>query len=273
MKNWKTACLLALVFLPLLSGADDSLLEGMQSIRDVQHFRLDSGIVERPYHLLIKLPPDAGECPSCRYPTVFLLDGGAIFPSLAGYASYLWYEKSLPPFILVGISYGGDTHEEGNYRSTDYTAPSQEREYWGGADAFQRVISEEIMPHVEGLYPVDSERRIIFGQSLAGQFVLFTALSRPELFYGHISSNPALHRNLDYFLQSRGAQGHTRLFVAVGSNDSPAFKPFSEQWLVHWTDNDQAPFELESRILQGYGHFSILPESFRQGLIWLIGEA
>ncbi|HKJ18983.1 MAG TPA: alpha/beta hydrolase-fold protein [Xanthomonadales bacterium] len=272
MSYLKLACLyFCLVFSTLLE-ADDLVLESMQSIRDVQHHKLDSEILERPFHLLIKLPPGATDCSECRFPTVFLLDGGATFSTLAGYSNYLWHEEAVSEFILVGISYGGETFEEGNYRSTDYTAPSEEREYWGGAENFQRVLAEEILPVVSAKYPVDPAHRIIFGQSLGGQFILYTAMTQPGLFYGHISSNPALHRNLDFFLQDRDGEGSTKLFVAVGSNDSPRFKPYSEQWIAHWQAKPDAPFELNAHELPGYGHFSILPESFRLGLMWLLDK-
>jgi len=33
---------------------------------------------------------------------------------------------------------------------------------------------------------------------------LFNALTKPDRFFGHIASDPALHRNLDYFLQWHG---------------------------------------------------------------------
>lgn len=254
------------------ADTNDSTLQAMQSIRDVQSVRLESQILGRPFYLLIKEPAAARECESCTYPTVLLLDGGATFPVLAGYLNYLRFEEAVPDVLLIGISYAGDSFEEGNYRSTDYTAPSVERDYWGGAGNFQRVLEEEILPLVEERYAVDKEQRIIFGQSLGGQFVLYTALTRPDLFAGHISSNPALHRNLDFFLENRDVTGETRLFVAVGSNDSPRFKPFSSQWIEHWTSIERKPFELEAREVPGYGHFSLLPESFRQGLIWVLGE-
>ena len=65
-------------------------------------------------------------------------------------------------------------------------------------------LFEELIPLIESAYPSDDQQRIIFGQSLGGQFVLYTALTDPALFHGHIASNPALHRNLDFFLHWQG---------------------------------------------------------------------
>ena len=165
----------------------DPVLQAMQSIRDVQHVRLDSEILGRPFHLLIKVPDGAKDCVECSYPTVFLLDGGAIFPTLAGYLNYLRHEAAVPEVILVGISYAGDTFEEGNYRSTDYTAPSDERDFWGGAGNFQRVLENEIFPLMSKDFPVDNDRKIIFGQSLGGQC---------RSFHGHDPARALLRTHL-----------------------------------------------------------------------------
>ena len=252
------------------AGEEEPTLKAMTAIRDVEHIRLDSKILGRPFHLLVREPQGASECDACTYPTVFLLDGGGTFPALAGYLQYLEFEEAVPDVMLVGISYAGNTVDEGNRRGTDFTAPSEEREHYGGAGAFQQVLEEEIFPLIAANHPMDEDRRLIFGQSLGGQFVLYTAMTKPALFYGHIASNPALHRNLDFFLEDKRIEGHTRVFVGVASDDSPRFKPFSEKWISHWKSAQHPNFELEARVLDGYAHFSILPESFRQGVIWLL---
>ncbi len=130
--------------------------------------------------------------------------------------------------ILVGISYGSSDFESGNYRSTDFTAPSEEREFWGGAKEFQAFLETELLPQIESDYRARADRRIVFGQSLGGQFVLFSALTRPDLFWGHIASNPALHRNLPFFLQNHAAAGDAaptaRVFFASGTLDDPSFR-------------------------------------------------
>ena len=106
--------------------------------------------------------------------------------------------------MRVPMISGSDTFEGGNFRSTDYTAPSEERDYWGGAEKCQLFLSSELLPRIENDYRSDSSQRVIFGQSIGGQFVLYTALTESNLFWGHIASNPALHRNLPFFLQQHG---------------------------------------------------------------------
>lgn len=226
----------------------------------------------RTYGLHVRLPDEYAE--SRRYPTVYLLDGGITFPMLAAYYRYLSLAEDLPPIILVGISYPGNTFETGNYRSTDFTAPSDERTYYGGAFPFLDSFEDEIFPFIEANYRSDPNRRIIFGQSLGGQFSVFAAQTRPELFWGHIASNPALHRNLEFFTTEYTAltdkQTRPKIFVSLAENDDPRFKKPAQEWVSYWRVQSKIPFEMEIRSQPDHNHFSAAPAAFRQGLMWLL---
>ena len=245
----------------------------MQGLGNTEYQRIDSEIIGRPYHILVMLPDAYEESLEARFPTIYVLDGGALFPLLTAYYRYLNFGQEIPDAIIVGISYGSDTYENGNYRSTDYTAKSTERDYWGGAGKFQRFLSEELFPSIEARYRSRDDRRVIFGQSLGGQFVLYTALTRPDLFWGHISSNPALHRNLPFFLQLHSeaavAGEPSRLFVGSATMDDPRFREPALKWIDYWSGNDRKPWHLKTMDLLGHTHMSAAPASFRQGMIWL----
>jgi predicted alpha/beta superfamily hydrolase len=247
----------------------------LQSLGDVNYYELNAENLDRSFHVFIDLPLNYSESTE-TYPTVYLLDGGTTFPLLAAYHHYLRFEANMPAVILVGISYGADTFEEGNLRSTDYTVASAERDYWGGASAFQSVLRDELLPYIEKNYRSDSSRRVIFGQSLGGQFVLFNALTEPQLFFGHIASNPALHRNLDFFLQWQGEDkmpvNASRVFVSSGEFDDQRFREPAMKWAAHWQAISPKPWLLEVRTLTGQTHMSAAPEAFRQGLDWLFSE-
>jgi predicted alpha/beta superfamily hydrolase len=247
----------------------------LQSLGDVNYYELNSEKLDRSFHVFIDLPLNYSESAE-TYPTIYLLDGGNTFPLMAAYHHYLRFEANMPAVILVGISYAADTFEEGNFRSTDYTAPSEERTFWGGAAVFQSVLRDELLPFIEQSYRSDSSHRVIFGQSLAGQFVLFNALTEPELFFGHIASNPAMHRNLDFFLQWQGKSrmpvNASRVFVSSGEFDDPIYRQPTLKWVEYWQTNTTKPWLLEVRSLTGQTHMSAAPEAFRQGLDWLFSD-
>lgn len=248
----------------------------LQGFGDSRYMRVESETIGRDFHVFIMLPEGYDQRSAQSYPTVYVLDGGALYPLLVAYYRYLHAGAEIPDAIIVGVSYGSDSFEGGNYRSTDYTAKTAEREYWGGAGDFQQFLRDELIPSIERSYRSRPDRRVIFGQSIGGQFVLYTALTEPGLFWGHIASNPALHRNLPFFLEDHGAASSagtpSRLFVAIGSDDDPEFRVPALKWIDHWSGTDEAPWHLEAMILDGHSHMSAPPASFRQGMRWLFSS-
>lgn len=266
------AWIVSMLLLIVSAGAAAVDTRFMQGLGDTRYEQLDSEKIGRSYHVFTMLPDGYETSVDKKYPTIYVLDGGALFPLLVAYYRYLNFGDEIPDAIIVGISYGSDSFEGGNYRSTDYTAKSSERAYWGGANEFQSFLSEELLPHIEKNYRSHPDRRVIFGQSLGGQFVLYTALTKPDLFWGHIASNPALHRNLPFFLEKHAktsAGERSRLFVGSGSMDDPRFRKPTLEWIDHWSANDDRPWQLKTMNLDGHSHMSAAPASFRQGMMWL----
>lgn len=259
----------ALFAVAQLSIGEAQAIDGLHGLGDVHHHAIESRETEHRYDILVGLPGDYDE--ESRYPVVYILDGGSLFPMLRTYQRYLRFGEETPDVIMVGISYGTDDWQQGNNRSHDFTAPSDEREFWGGAADFLAFLDRELIPAVEDRYAADPARRILFGQSLGGQFVLFAAQSRPGVFWGHIASNPALHRNLGFFLGHRPEQASRvpRIFVASGSDDDPVFREPALQWMERWSGRGDLPWDLQTVILDGHSHFSAPPAAYRAGMRWL----
>lgn len=263
----------SLVIGPLMTAdaVADAEFQFLQALADTRYHLVESAFTEQRYHLFVRLPEDYAES-KATYPVVYLLDGGWLYPLISGYYKYLKEGDEVPEMIIVGISYGTDDFRAGNHRSTDYTAPTAEREYWGGASKFQKALAEEIVPLVESAYRTREDRRILFGQSIGGQFVLYTALTSPRSFWGYIASNPALHRNLPYFLERHDdpeAAMDARVFVASGSDDDATFREPAVKWMRHWTSAAVPPWPLCATDLNGHSHFSAPPAAFRDGIRWL----
>jgi len=270
----KKIILFAALYLGVMSSVFAAVdVQFMQGLGDTRYHHIESAAVGRGYHVYVMLPDGYDPTADDMYPTIYVLDGGALFPLFAAYYRYLNFGEEIPDSIIVGVSYGSDTFEGGNFRSTDYTAPSDERDYWGGAKKFQSFLSDELIPMIEGNYQSRAYRRVIFGQSIGGQFVLYTALTKPHLFWGHVASNPALHRNLPFYLEKHAevtpGREQSRLFVADGTLNDAEYREPNLQWIDYWSERDDKPWQLKTVDLEGHSHMSAPPASFRQGMYWL----
>lgn len=246
----------------------------LTGLNDPRHFVLKSKVVGRDYQIFVRLP-EAYDPESAAYPVVYLLDGDITFPMLGAYERYLSFYGETPDVILVGIGYGARTRSEGNRRTFDYTVASPTREDTGGAQNFRQMLETEAIPLIEANYNADPEKRIIFGQSLGGQFVLYTALTRPDLFWGYIASNPAIQDNAAFFSGQNfdsGQRSAPRLFVVSGSDERERYAEPMRAWRAHWVGERAKPWTLKTAILDGHSHVSIGPAAYRRGIAWLFSK-
>lgn len=224
-------------------------------------FTVTSNRLGRDFHVLVRLPRSYGDSDR-DYPMAFLLDGGILFPMLSPYQLMMEAEGSAGEVVVVGISYGGLGYANGNLRGTDYTAPSPEVEYFGGASEFAAFLDEELLPILQRDYRIDSEQRMLFGQSLGGQFAIHAALTRPDLFATYVAINPALHSNLPYFIALEGREPGTQLVLAMGSEDDPRYRQPALDWLADRRSRAGNVPTLEIIDLPGGHHATSAPAAY-----------
>ncbi|MFT4937220.1 MAG: putative alpha/beta superfamily hydrolase [Paraglaciecola sp.] len=247
----------------------------IQGLGEVEYFQLENtkpGKSTYPYHIFVRLPDEYKQAEKESYPTLYLLDGGTNFPLFAAYYTYLRWMQDVPPMIIVGISYGTHDWRKGNDRSHDFTVSSTEREHWGGAQVFEQFLSNTLMPSMLQKYRVDSHKQILFGQSLGGQFALYTSMYGNAPFYAVIASNPALHRNLDYFRQAMNKrETRPKIYVSTAELDDPKYREPALDWINHW-QGQKVEWEHSFVDLKGQNHLSATPLALRNGLKWIFGE-
>lgn len=234
------------------------------------YFAQPSRATGRTYHIHIRLPPDYAADSARRYPVVYLLDGDSLFPILAANHLFLTLDDKLPEAIVVGIAYGG--FGPVNKRSIDYRERALPDAPEAGAPAFLAFLKDELLPTVEARYRVDPARRVLFGQSLAGRFVIHSAFAEPDLFWGRIASNPALR--LDYTYEGEPAssgRSDLRLIVTSGTADRPGLREGTGAWLARWTPRRSLPWQLHSVTIAGGTHAANSPDAYRAGMRLLFG--
>lgn len=224
------------------------------------YFPIASREAKHLYHIYIRYPEGYAEQPERRFPIVYLLDGDSLFPLLASLQLFLHYDDNLPDAVVVGIAYGSFDSPQ-NRRRQDFTE---------GAAAFSSFLERELFPTVERRVRVQSDRRILFGQSRGGGYVLYSAFTNPDLFWGRIASNPtldaipALSR-----LPVVATRADLRLLVTSGANDRPQYRGPLVLWFEHWHGRQGLPWALRTETLAGGTHAADAGRVYRMGMNWL----
>jgi uncharacterized protein len=254
-------------------AAGDRPLQHLPALRG-DYFRFDSAAVGRGFHIHVRLPDGYDPGAPVRHPVVYLLDGDSLFPILAANHLFLTYDDALPEAIVVGIAYGGFDPSV-NRRSYDYSAPAADaRDDEGGADRFLAFLRDELLPEVERRYTADPARRVLFGQSRGGYFVLYSAFVAPDLFWGRIASNPTFDPGRARFFAPPAASSREglRLVVTSGSQDRPALREAALAWAGAWHGRDDAPWSLDVVTIPGGTHAANSTDSYRTGMRLLFGD-
>jgi predicted alpha/beta superfamily hydrolase len=247
-------------YLPALSG---------------EYFKQLSKETGRRYHIYVRLPESYSKAPtSTRYPVVYLLDGDSLFPMLATEHLFLNIDEKLPEAIIVGIAYGSFDPSI-NKREVDFTAPAEgTTRQVAGAPAFHRYLKTELIPEIERRFRADSDRRVLFGQSRGGSFVLYSAFTDPDLFWGRIVSNASFKSEGDRFFRdaSAGTRHDLGLVVTSGTRDRPDLREAALKWFKHWEGVTSAPWAIKTVSIEGGTHSADSTNSYRAGMLWLFGR-
>lgn len=253
-------------------AADAAPLDFLPSLTG-GYFPISSAATGRLYHVYVRLPQDYAADPEKRYPVVYVLDGDSLFPIIAATHLFLTIDDEMPEAIVVGVAYGSFDPAI-NKRGVDFMPPSPDLAAGkSGAEAFERFLGSELLPTVEARYRADPSRRVLFGQSRGGSFVLYSAFADPDLFWGRIASSPALPPTRDFFYgEPAAAKRHDlRLFVAEGPGDLPRLRAETVPWLAAWKARQSRPWQLTEIAIPGGTHSANSPEAYRLAMRQLLG--
>ena len=155
-----------------------------------QSYSLPSVVMGQPREINVWLPPGHGE-DGRRYPVLYVLDGGQTqdFHHISGLAQLGTVNGSTRDVIVVGVA-SMDRRNELALRSSN---PDLMAQYptQGDSARFRSFLAEEVIPFVEATFATDGTSALM-GESLAGLFVVETALKTPSLFDAYVAISPSL---------------------------------------------------------------------------------
>lgn len=164
------------------------------------NFTIDSKYVNEKRVINVWTPPNYKQS-NDSLPVLYMPDGGIKedFPHIANTIAKLIKNKSMPPFILVGIE-----NTERGRDLTGFSEVEKDAKYCpitDGAKNFRAFISEELVPEINKKYRTKNKKGII-GESLAGLFVMETFFIKPKTFDFYIAMDPSLWWNNHYLVRN-----------------------------------------------------------------------
>jgi uncharacterized protein len=243
-----------------------------------------SQILDEDRQILIHLPDGYGRS-SARYPVLYLLDGSFHFHHVTGLTRFLSAIGRAPAMIVVGI--------DNTDRTRDLTPPATadsarmrlpfssdsvtlRHPTAGGADAFLRFITHELVPFVESGYRA-AHFRILAGHSFGGLFVTHALLTQPESFHGYIASSPSLWWNGGAVAASAAEQldgrevGGRFFYGSVADGEADMIPPLA-QLTEAFEGMRPAGLRWWYRVLTNETHSTVSHRSFEEGLVAIFGD-
>jgi hypothetical protein len=221
--------------------------------------------------------PDPGRAPG-PWPCVFLMDGDFLFDFAVEACRSLVARGRIPPTAVVGVGYGVNLGEPGNFRGRDYTpTASAEEPGSGGAGRFHDYLAASLWPELTRRYPLRETGRAIAGHSVGSLFVLYALLVERPFFDLALASAPSIwwdDRSLLRLVEERRARSATlagRLYLGVGAADTPSMTGDLDLLEVQLRDRPFSGLRVESQRFLGRDHYDVLPLSISAGLATLLG--
>jgi predicted alpha/beta superfamily hydrolase len=166
------------------------------------HENFGSKHLSVPRNVMVYLPPGYGANPEQHYPVFYMHDGQNLFVPEEAFGGVAWAadetaqrlisSREIEPLIVVGI------YNAGAKRIDEYTpvktTVGRMRGHGGQADAYGKMIIEELKPFIDEKYLTRPEREFtgIGGSSLGGLVSLYLAFRRPDVFSRVAAISPAI---------------------------------------------------------------------------------
>ena len=195
--------------------------------------------------------PAAAKDTSRHFPVLYLLDGDVHFAAVSGIVKHMAANALCPDMIVIGIPNTDRTRDltPTNSLLNPDGSKSDDLKSSGGGEKFVSFIQNELIPHVDSVYPV-APYKMLIGHSLGGLTVMNILINHSRLFNAYIAVDPSMWWDKQKLLnQARIA------FVKQKFNDQSLFMgiantmPFGMDTLQVRVDTSGNTFHIRSILL------------------------
>jgi predicted alpha/beta superfamily hydrolase len=200
-----------------------------------KHQQFISRLLEDHHDLIVYLPPMYTAEPGRRFPVLYMQDGQNLFDSETSFipgnywrmgetADALIGAGAIEPLIIVGI------YNAGVKRIDEYTPVEDKRLGGGHADAYGRMLVEELKPFIDQQYRTlpGAENCGMGGSSLGGLVTLYLGLRYPAVFSMLAVMSPSVwwrNRTILNTLAALPRKPELRIWLDIGTKESTRAVP------------------------------------------------
>jgi hypothetical protein len=207
---------------------------------------------------------------------MIVLDADDQFATVQEVAERLVAAGAISDLHLAGVGYGGGYHSPLNRRMLDYTPTPDPSEpaNTGGAAPFLRFLTNELLPQLQELWPVDPARLGITGHSLGSLFGLFAITQAKSPFTHYLISSPSLWwHNRSVLAPLRQARQQPRpprrAHFSVGDGDTESMRAELQELMDELRAHPIAWLQHTCQVLEGFDHYHSYEPALDAGLRWL----
>ncbi len=203
--------------------------------RLVTHRGFASRFLPAQRDVVVYLPPGYDETAERRYPVLYMQDGQNLFdPRTAFIMGRTWRmdehadaaiaAREVEPLVIVGV------YNTGERRISEYTHEPDWQIGGGEAQAYGRLLTEELMPWIAGQYRVRQERPHtgLGGSSLGGLVTLYLGLQYATVFSRLAVMSPSVWWRRRMILKTVAAlktKPALRIWLDTGTRESTRSVP------------------------------------------------
>jgi predicted alpha/beta superfamily hydrolase len=206
-----------------------------QALRLHKHEDFVSKLVEEHHDLVVYVPPMYEAEGKRRFPVLYMHDGQNLFDPETSFikgnywrmgetADALAGAGAMEPLIIVGI------YNAGVKRVDEYTPVEDKRLGGGGADAYGRMLVEELKPFIDARYRTlpGAEHCGMGGSSLGGLVTLHLGLRYPTVFSRLAVVSPSVwwrNRTILMTVAALAEKPALRIWLDIGTKESTRAVP------------------------------------------------
>ena len=188
MKTLILTCSLSLVLFSVQAQTANSVNIGaIDSIH--------SKLLNEQRKIWVHVPASASRDKKKKYPVIYVLDAEKCFTAVVGMIDYLSSVNGndiCPEMVVVGIPNTNRTRDLTPTRVTSgLWITDNFAKYSGGGETFTAFIENELVPHIDSIYPTLSYRLLV-GHSLGGIMCINALVHHKSLFRGYIAVDPSM---------------------------------------------------------------------------------